>query len=226
MRKYVLGLWLGVISSVPAHGAGSGEVLTELVKCFQGHNHVIEHDPVLGPAQILRLAEQDDARLRTEGFWRAYECEAGHRHVFHDAGKGTTRQFTPLQLEWLARSEDAGLRRTLRVPLRIKWSTFPDASATELRSFDWGYHASQAAFLGSAIADVATTWSLPKGWAEGNPILGRTREQQLLVSSASAFIVLWKVHRLEGRGNTKAARYLLWLSMAMHAGPAVLNASR
>ncbi len=226
MRKYVLGLWLGVISSVPAHGAGNGLVLTEPVKCSQGHSHVIEHDPVLGPAQILRLADQEDALLRTEGFWRAYECEAGHRHVFHDADKGTTHQFTQLQLEWLARGEDAGLRRTLRVPLKINWSTFPDASATELRSFDWGYHASQAAFLGSVIADVATTWALPRGWAEGNPLLGRSREQQLTVSLASACFVLWRVHRLQRRRQTRSAKYLLWLSTAMHAGPAAMNANR
>ena len=85
------------------------------------------------------------------------------------------------------------------------------------------YHASQITFLGSVFADLGTTWNLPKGKVEGNPLLGRSKAQQASVSGALAFFTLWEAHSLQVRGNTRAAKYLLWMGSAAHGFAGTLN---
>ena len=91
---------------------------------------------------------------------------------------------------------------------------------------DYGYRASQFAFIGSTVADLATTWSLPKGWAEGNPLLGNNKGQQLAVSAGLGFIALWQAHRLQSRGYTKASKFCLWMGTALHSSAAGYNMAR
>jgi hypothetical protein len=86
------------------------------------------------------------------------------------------------------------------------------------------YRASQLAFVGSIIADMGTTWTLPKGMTEGNPLLGKSKAQQASVSSALALFTLWEAHSLHVRGNTKAAKYLLWMGTIAHAFAGCYNA--
>lgn len=85
------------------------------------------------------------------------------------------------------------------------------------------YRASQVTFLGSVIADLGTTWNLPKGKVEGNPLLGRSKAQQASVSGALAFVTLWEAHSLQARGNTRAAKYLLWMGSVAHAFAGTVN---
>jgi hypothetical protein len=85
------------------------------------------------------------------------------------------------------------------------------------------YRASQITFLGSVLTDLGTTWNLPKGKVEGNPLLGRSKAQQASVSGALAFFTLWEAHSLQARGNTRAAKYLLWMGSAAHAFAGTLN---
>jgi hypothetical protein len=86
------------------------------------------------------------------------------------------------------------------------------------------YRASQLAFLGSIVADLGTTWSLPNGRVEGNPLLGKSKVQQVSVSSALALFTLWEAHALHVRGNRGAARYLLWMGSIAHALAGSYNA--
>ena len=85
------------------------------------------------------------------------------------------------------------------------------------------YRASQLAFVGSIMADLGTTWSVPKGRTEGNPLLGRSKAQQVSVSSALALFTLWEAHSLHVRGNTRAAKYLLFMGSIAHAFAASYN---
>jgi hypothetical protein len=85
------------------------------------------------------------------------------------------------------------------------------------------YRASQLAFVGSIMADLGTTWSVPKGRTEGNPLLGRSKAQQVSVSSALALFTLWEAHSLHVRGNTRAAKYLLFMGSIAHAFAGAYN---
>ena len=88
------------------------------------------------------------------------------------------------------------------------------------------YRAAQMAFIGSIAADLGTTWTLPKGITEGNPLLGRNKAQQVSVSGALALLTLWEAHTLHTRGNTRAAKYLLWMGTVAHAFAGSYNAAR
>lgn len=44
---------------------------------------------------------------------------------------------------------------------------------------DHAYRASQMAFIGSVAFDLGTTMRMKKGWTEGNPLLGKSKAQQL-----------------------------------------------
>ena len=85
------------------------------------------------------------------------------------------------------------------------------------------YRASQMTFLGSVLADLGTTWNLPKGKSEGNPLLGKSKAQQASVSGALAFFTLREAHSLQVRGNTRAAKYLLWIGSVAHAFAGTYN---
>lgn len=85
------------------------------------------------------------------------------------------------------------------------------------------YRASQLAFVGSIMADLGTTWSVPKGKTEANPLLGRSKARQVSVSSALALFTLWEAHSLHARGNTRAAKYLLFMGSIAHAFAGAYN---
>jgi hypothetical protein len=90
---------------------------------------------------------------------------------------------------------------------------------------DYSYRALQFAFLGSMAADLGTTWSLPKGMVEGNPLLGRSKAQQISVSGAIAAFTLLESRYLHKKGNTKTAKYVLWMGSIAHIFAASYNAS-
>lgn len=87
------------------------------------------------------------------------------------------------------------------------------------------YRAAQLLFVGSIAADLGTTWNLPPGWTEGNPLLGKSKGQQIAVSVGLGVLTLWQAHRLENQGHTKAARFCLWLGTAFHSAAASHNAT-
>ena len=91
---------------------------------------------------------------------------------------------------------------------------------------DSPYRAAQAAFAGSVAFDLATTMRLPSGWAEGNPVLGRSRAQQIGMSLGLGLLTLWQAHRLEIEGHTKAAKFCLWLGASLHSSAASYNMTR
>ena len=86
------------------------------------------------------------------------------------------------------------------------------------------YRASQLAFVGSMMADLGTTWSLSERKVEANPVLGKSKAQQASVSSALALFLLWQAHSLHVRGQTRAAKYLLWMGAAAHVFAVSYNA--
>jgi hypothetical protein len=85
------------------------------------------------------------------------------------------------------------------------------------------YRVSQFALIASTIADVGTTWTLSNGRIEANPLLGRSRAQQALVSSGLAVFILWDAHLLHTRGKTRAAKSLLWIGSIAHAFGGLYN---
>jgi len=87
------------------------------------------------------------------------------------------------------------------------------------------FRAAQFLFVGSIAADLGTTWNLPPGWTEGNPLLGKSKGQQIAVSVGLGVLTLWQAHRLENQGHTKAARFCLWLGTAFHSAAASHNAT-
>ena len=66
------------------------------------------------------------------------------------------------------------------------------------------------------MADLGTTWGSSKGRIEANPLLGKSKAQQASVSGALAMFILWEAHLLHVRGNTRAAKYLLWMGSTTH----------
>jgi hypothetical protein len=102
-----------------------------------------------------------------------------------------------------------------------------DASASDASKKsqhpDRFYRASQLVFIGSMMADVGTTWSFPKGKVEANPLLGRNKAQQASVSSALALFILLDAHLLHIRGNTRTAKYLLWIGTGAHVFAVLYN---
>lgn len=86
------------------------------------------------------------------------------------------------------------------------------------------YRASQMAFVGSILADIGTTWNLPKGYTEGNPLLGKRKGQQVAVSGGLCFLALWEAHTLKIHGHAGTAKYFLWLGTALHGFAGLHNA--
>lgn len=87
------------------------------------------------------------------------------------------------------------------------------------------FRAAQFLFVGSVAADLGTTWTLPPGWTEGNPLLGKSKGQQVAVSVGLGLLTLWEARRLDNRGHTTAARFCLWLGTALHSAAAAHNAT-
>jgi hypothetical protein len=87
------------------------------------------------------------------------------------------------------------------------------------------FGAAQLLFAGSIAADLGTTWTLPAGYVEGNPLLGKSKAQQLGVSIGLGVVTLWQARRLESHGHPNAARLCLWLGTALHSGAAAHNAT-
>jgi len=79
------------------------------------------------------------------------------------------------------------------------------------------YRASQITFIGSIVADLSTTWALPQGMSEGDPLLGKSKTQQVAVSGALTLFALWEAHVLHSKGKTRAAKFLLWTGTIGHA---------
>jgi len=86
------------------------------------------------------------------------------------------------------------------------------------------FRAAQYLFVGSIAADLGTTWNLPPGWTEGNPLLGKSKGQQFAVSVGLGLLTLWQARRLENQGHPNAARICLWLGSAFHSAAAAHNA--
>ena len=110
-----------------------------------------------------------------------------------------------------ALSIDALARITSNMP-KVEPFTFSKRSERP----DRFYRASQLAFVGSIMADLGTTWSMSERKIEANPLLGKSKAQQASVSSALALFILWQAHSLHVRGETRAAKYLLWIGTAAH----------
>jgi len=91
---------------------------------------------------------------------------------------------------------------------------------------DAAYRFAQAAFAGSVALDLETTLHLAPGWAEGNPVLGRTRAQQIGMSVGLGLLTLWQAHRLESEGHTRAAKIFLWFGATLHSSAASYNLTR
>jgi hypothetical protein len=87
------------------------------------------------------------------------------------------------------------------------------------------FRAAQFLFVGSIAADLGSTWSLPPGWTEGNPVLGKNKAQQVAVSVGLGVLTLWEARRLESHGHTTAAKFCLWLGTALHSAAAAHNAA-
>ena len=88
------------------------------------------------------------------------------------------------------------------------------------------YHASQVAYVSSVGMDLASTWTLPKGWREGNPILGKSKARQIGVSSAIGILVIWQAHKIRASGHTKLAAVVLTITTGFHVGATIYNNSR
>lgn len=71
--------------------------------------------------------------------------------------------------------------------------------------------------------DLASTLTLPKTYVESNPMLGRTKGQQLVVGVALTGATLWAARLLERKGHRRVAKVLLCVGAAGHAGAAGWN---
>ena len=89
---------------------------------------------------------------------------------------------------------------------------------------DHFYRASQVAFVGSIVADLGSTWRLPKGMVEGNPVLGKRKVQQASLSAALSALALWEAHSLKTQGHARAAKCFLLAGAAAHAFSGLHNA--
>jgi hypothetical protein len=87
------------------------------------------------------------------------------------------------------------------------------------------FRAAQFLFVSSVAADLGTTWTLPPGWTEGNPLLGKSKGQQVAVSVGLGLLTIWEARRLDRQGHTTAAKFCLWLGTALHSAAAAHNAS-
>ena len=97
------------------------------------------------------------------------------------------------------------------------------AHTKEGRRPDNLYRASQAVFVGSIVADLGSTWRLPKDMTEGNPVLGKNKGQQAAVSSGLCFFTMWEAHTLKTHGHARAAKYILLAGTAVHTFAALHN---
>ncbi|MDR1727929.1 MAG: hypothetical protein LBT74_08435 [Acidobacteriota bacterium] len=110
--------------------------------------------------------------------------------------------------------------QTSLTPPRDPFPPFP----ARWRSPGISYRMAQGMYVGSIVADLGTTWNLPKGMTEGNPLLGNNRPQQVGVSGAMAALVLWQSRSFYRKGNTRAAQWILWVGTAAHTFAAAYNA--
>jgi len=133
----------------------------------------------------------------------SFVCSKGHTHPIHDVSLGTPSQLTQEQMVYLVGVEDANCPK-----------------------LDYGYHVLRGIYIGSIVADLVSTWSLPPGWTEGNIILGKSKTQQVAVSASLAALTMWLAHRQQSRGHTKTAKFILLFSGGVHSGCAVYNATR
>ena len=93
----------------------------------------------------------------------------------------------------------------------------PIAAFERIKAPDGFYHVAQAAFVGSIVADLSTTWALPNGMKEADPLLGKNKIQQAAVSGALTALALWQAHALHSKGRTRAAKYILLAGIVGHA---------
>jgi hypothetical protein len=84
------------------------------------------------------------------------------------------------------------------------------------------YRAAQVAYCASVGADLASTWTLPTDYREGNPVLGGSKAQQAAVSAAISAGVLYLASRL----NRKWGKRVLLMGAAAHGTAAAYNWTR
>ena len=102
----------------------------------------------------------------------------------------------------------------------------PNAGAVGKPAPDSGYRIAQVAFICAAAADLGTSMHARDGYAEANPLLGKSRAQQIGVSVGFGALTLWGARTLKNHGHTKAAKLCLWLGTALHSSGALYNATR
>lgn len=88
---------------------------------------------------------------------------------------------------------------------------------------DRGYRALQTTFVFAAASDLTSTFTLPTGYAEGNPFMGRSKPQQVVVTVSLAVATLYAAHRLYAGGRPRAAKIMLGLSSVFHGAMGISN---
>jgi hypothetical protein len=119
----------------------------------------------------------------------------------------------------MAQEKDAQTAGTSQKPV-------PNAGPVGKPAPDTGYRVAQVAFVCAAAADLGTTVHAQDGYAEGNPLLGKSKAQQIGVSVGLGALTLWGAWKLKDQGHTKAAKLCLWLGTALHSSGALYNATR